>query len=235
MQYDEEYLNWKSWDLAKFGTLSPDSKNYYAAELKRAGVNLQSQLSVLEIGFGSGQFMGFCRSRNWSVTGIEANPRLVEAAAKHGFEAFDVEAVSSMSRESYDLIAAFDVFEHLSDQSLSDLLKQLHGLLRRGGKMIARFPNGDSPISLPLQNGDASHYNTIGSQKAICHFLQAGFKEIRFFPEAQPIWRSSSLLALHRIFAAPLKMVFSFLIQLVFYPRSRIFFLAANLCFVATK
>ncbi len=59
------------------------------------------------------------------------------------------------------IVAAFDVMEHLTMEQNASVLAAAVDMLRPGGLLIARFPNGQSPLSLPIQYGDRTHVSVL--------------------------------------------------------------------------
>lgn len=55
------------------------------------------------------------------------------------------------------MVAAFDVFEHFTLDEIDARLRAVEMMLRPGGHLILRFPNGQSPFGLMPQNGDVTH------------------------------------------------------------------------------
>ena len=110
---------------------------------------------VLEIGFGSGSLLAYLKDKGANVSGVEIQPRLLDAAKEAGFVA--AESVSDFSNQSFDVIFALDVFEHLSPEELYNVLQLIDSLLVKNGLLIARFPNCQSPASLYNQFGDHTH------------------------------------------------------------------------------
>lgn len=112
---------------------------------------------------------------------------LLARAAKKQFHVYNtldnIQAV--YSAHSFDLIAAFDVFEHLSPQESIAALTQMKQLAKPGALLIARFPNGDSPFSLPLQHGDYTHKIALGKGCVDQIFHQGGW-DVRYLGE--PTW-----------------------------------------------
>ena len=62
-----------------------------------------------------------------------------------------------------------NVFEHIPYRELTGMCGKIANALKPGGFLVARFPNGDSPFSLPIQNADPTHVHSIGS--GIAHEL----------------------------------------------------------------
>lgn len=151
-EWYRSYTTFKSWTGAE---TTPDST--FAIELKRAGITPPAR--VLELGFGRGEFLAWATEQGFTVTGVEVIEELVERARSRGFRVFEgpIQGVSQLSHEQFDLVAAFDVFEHLSCGELLDLLRFLSRVLTPSGKILARFPNAGSPFGMIYQNGDITH------------------------------------------------------------------------------
>lgn len=158
-EHYETYRKWKNWGKGR--GLEPWLVRYFDKELSRAGFN--SSPSILEVGFGNGEFLDWSTQKGSSVVGLEIIPELVDDAANNGFEVYHWNLVDDAVEESplvdrkFDCIVAFDVIEHLTVEQAKLALARLAELLQPGGKVILRFPNGESPFYLPLQNGDHTH------------------------------------------------------------------------------
>jgi len=163
MSYDN-YERAQGWSEQSFGSYSSEQANYFEVELRSLSIDAGKRLRVLDIGFGNGAFLGWARERGFQCEGIEINPRLVERAAGNEFRAAtSLEGLHGLSDwRPYDLIAAFDVLEHIDRDSLVPFLRSLHTACHSGTLILFRFPNGDNPFSLPVQNGDVTHRTSIG-------------------------------------------------------------------------
>ncbi|MGJ4858419.1 class I SAM-dependent methyltransferase [Labrys sp. La1] len=157
----EAYANWKGWDAAEFGQFNRGEDVFYNTEVKAYLPSALSGSTVIEIGFGNGSFLGWGRKNGLTVIGIEIQPVLRERAEQSGFPVID--DLRLLEPLSVDIVAAFDVFEHIPYDSLQEMCRQAARVLKPGGYLIARFPNGDSPFALPVQNGDPTHVNAIGA------------------------------------------------------------------------
>lgn len=164
MSNTDPYAQWKGWNPADFGKFSPFDARYFAWHLQRALPASSTPWQMLELGYGNGSFMGWLRQQGHRVTGIETNPHLVQAARAAGFDAVADLADTDAARR-YDLIAAFDVLEHVPTPSLQDLLTTLAARLKPTGRLLLRFPNGESPFGLWMQHGDVTHVQALGLSK----------------------------------------------------------------------
>lgn len=213
------YRAWKGWSDSDFGKFDEALALNFRLELALAEVPLDRSLSVLEIGFGNGAFAGWVRSRGWTFVGTELDMELVARARGNGIEAYgaeaDLEAVAK--GRLFDLIVAFDVLEHLETQDIIGLLRACTNLLTTGGKLIARFPNGDSPFARAVQYGDVTHKSTIGSGIAVQLATQAGFRVAQLRGPAFPLrglgirrgLRRLGVLVVRRIVGSVVNMAFN--------------------------
>lgn len=166
---DQSTVTWRNWQSKEFA--KSDSSNrerwaYFSQEVARAGPP-DRDLSVLEIGFGNGFFLDFARRKGWTAVGVEADEIQVRRAQAAGFEAYlaDRPLGDLLHGKSFDLIVAFDVFEHLTAEELLTYLTDARAILNAGGRIVARFPSGDSPFSGAIFNGDITHKTLIGTNK----------------------------------------------------------------------
>lgn len=101
---------------------------------------------VLDVGCGLGEFSLLCAAQAREVLGVDASPTAVAAArcaadelgvTNVSFVEGDVYELTKIAGEpeSFDKIICFDLLEHLSDPE--SVLKQIHALLRPGGRALA--------------------------------------------------------------------------------------------------
>jgi SAM-dependent methyltransferase len=160
----EQYSTWKNWGNKYFGSFSREEGAYFDAELRSCGFG-SNKLRILELGFGNGCFAGWAKNRGHDYVGLEIIPELVERGRSQDFNV--AETPSDLSKmfqpDSFDLIVAFDVFEHIPTDRLIVVLSQILKILGLGGIVLARFPSGDSPFSRAYQHGDITHRSCLGS------------------------------------------------------------------------
>ena len=169
------YADWKGWH----GEFSPSDREarYFAAEL--TDVPLAGK-RVLEIGFGNGSFLAWAKARGADVVGTEIDAAMLERARAKGFDAqpASLEALVA-SGQRFDLVAAFDVFEHWDKPALVENLKQIAALLRPDGLVLARFPNGQSPFGRVHQYGDLTHQTVLSASSVAQLARRTGFAVVR--------------------------------------------------------
>lgn len=122
-----------------------------------------SDMSVLEIGSGSGQFLRYLSHKGVrffrgldhdAALSAHIHPDVAKNFVVSGaFEYFaDLRAA-----EDYDRVVMFDVLEHFSVEDGASLLSKIKSHLTSGGKIIVRVPNMSSPWGGQYQFGDLTH------------------------------------------------------------------------------
>jgi len=94
----------------------------------------------LEIGFGSGQQLRRMRALGWTVTGIDIDPAVVDAARARGMDVHLGQlAEQRFADGSFDAVYASHVIEHV--HSPFDLLAECSRILKPGGMLVILTPN----------------------------------------------------------------------------------------------
>lgn len=99
---------------------------------------------LLEIGCGDGAFLYKMKERGWIVEGLDFDGDAVRAAvSNYGVQA-RTERLEDMdyASESFDAITMHHVIEHVFDPV--GLLREIHRLLKPGGRLVAVTPNVNS-------------------------------------------------------------------------------------------
>jgi SAM-dependent methyltransferase len=95
---------------------------------------------LLDIGAGTGAFVGYMQSQKWEVTGLEPD-ETARAVAKtdHQVELLDIGELFGLQADGYDAITLWHVLEHV--HNLHPYLEQLKKLIRRNGRIFIAVPN----------------------------------------------------------------------------------------------
>jgi SAM-dependent methyltransferase len=116
---------------------------------------------ILEIGFGAGHFLDWARAKGFRITGTEIIPEMIEAARNRGH--LILNDLFEQTDHKFDVVVTLDVLEHIPHDELARMLTRVRQLLNPGGRLVARFPNGDSPFNGRYQNGDATHVKPLSA------------------------------------------------------------------------
>ena len=164
MEY-KNYIKWKSWNKSDFGNTSLYDYQFFDSIFKYLQFNNVSNLKILEIGFGNGNFLNYCKHKNIDIYGVEINNDLLEVAKLNNFNVFTPDQINSFEESFFHVIVLFDVLEHFDRGFIEKSLIKYYNILEDDGVLIARYPNSDSPFGLQIQNGDVTHVTSIGSGK----------------------------------------------------------------------
>jgi 2-polyprenyl-3-methyl-5-hydroxy-6-metoxy-1,4-benzoquinol methylase len=96
---------------------------------------------LLEVGSGYGYFLGMARKENWEGEGVEISPYCCQVAHERGCTVQrgrlqDAQLVQG----TFDVVVLWDVIEHFSEPL--EIMLRCHGLLRSGGALVMRTPDG---------------------------------------------------------------------------------------------
>ena len=235
----DDSSRFKGWTNASFGLCKRHWAAYYRLEIevcsRATGRATGEPMRLLEIGFGNGSFLSWARGEGHTVYGLEINEQQRNAARNSGFIVADtLDAVAALSGPgSFDGIVAFDVLEHLPIAQLSKLLSDLRCLLKQGGWILARFPNGDSPFGRRNQHGDLTHVTTLGEMAMRQLASATGLQLLSVGSQCVPVRRIGAKRAVVALLSLALRGLIEAPIQLLlnaYYPGEvRWFPLAPNL------
>lgn len=230
--YSDRYNDWKNWNRDNFGQSSRFDRRYFVAELRRAGRHFDRGARVLEIGFGNGAFLSFARDSGWDICGTEVNDDLIDIATDHEFPVFKDDELGIFDENSFDLVVAFDVLEHIEPDRILGVFRNIRRVLKENGVFLARFPNGDSPFGMIYQNGDLTHRQSIGSEKAKYLANASGMETIFVGGSAYPVRGVNAKHLFHSMIVKSIKGAINYFISKIFYQRADVAFCSSNLTLV---
>jgi SAM-dependent methyltransferase len=233
---DNAYIEWKGWVTGvPFGDLPRGEKAYFGRELRDLTRQARPIRTVLEVGFGNGAFLEYCRGRGWQVTGTEIEPEHIKAARAQGFTAYSPAEIDKIPDDSLDLVAAFDVLEHIPQEHVVALLQTLSTKLRSDGSMIFRFPNADSWLGNPLQFGDPTHVTAIGYLKMTNFALRSKLKIEVFRAASRHGFATSFWHGLYSVCVGPIVDAVAFLKRLLYFPNIPVVLSSSNVVCVVRR
>lgn len=160
----DDYADWKGWlTEKKFFTVSSDEIKHFNGQFKRINIDVKGK-KILDFGYGPGNLLKYFSLNHADISGVEIQESLIDSGKKEGLNVYSsIDEIDS--NQKFDIITAIDVLEHMSNVQIQDFVLKAGKFLTDDGVMIFRYPNGDSPASLPAQNGDYTHINAIGMTK----------------------------------------------------------------------
>lgn len=117
------------------------------------GLNALENGKVLDIGCGNGHLIKRLAKMGWDVEGMDFDPVAVEYCNQQGLNAragdfFELNYPSN----TYDAVTMSHVIEHVPDPLKT--LKEIHRILKPGGKIVMATPNSESWMYTDLFKGD---------------------------------------------------------------------------------
>ena len=97
---------------------------------------------LIDYGAGTGEFLAYAKSKNWTVKGFKPSEVARENAAKKGLELISPEERWTLEEDSVGVFTLWHVLEHIPD--LNETLAYFHSRLVKGGCLVIAVPNHES-------------------------------------------------------------------------------------------
>jgi len=129
-------------------------------------------------------FLYFLASAGYTnIYGVDLNAVEIDHARQMGVPNLtcgDALDYLAQHEADFDLISAFNLFEHLRKEEVLQLLHLIHRALKPSGRLLAITPNGLSPFSGATRYWDFSHETgfTPASWRQLAHLT--GFSSMTF-------------------------------------------------------
>jgi len=143
----EEYQSHNDSSRGFFNFLYQSVKKYsFSKKYSLFKKTNSSSKKILDIGTGTGEFLVYCKNRNWSVVGVEPNKKARALAQTKKIEVYP--KLFDITNKKFDVITLWHVLEHIPN--LHDYISYLKTLLKPNGKLLIAVPN--------FKSYDAQHY-----------------------------------------------------------------------------
>jgi len=141
---------------------------------------------VVEIGGGAGAFGHFVNQKGYQYQDFDVSNTamgFVEALGLHG-QVFDPEDLSTLNFDSTDLVAMWEVIEHVWD--VAGYLRKIYNNLAQEGFLLLSTPNINrryymTNLEKPSTSSPPIHINFFSKESLEYGLRAAGFRNIRFF------------------------------------------------------
>jgi O-antigen chain-terminating methyltransferase len=157
---------------------------YLSYFLKIKSMNKYSP--ILDIGCGRGEFLQFMKNNNFSAIGLDLNGAMVESAKSKGFEAFETDALSYLSKrkkQSLSAITGFHLVEHIYFSDLLELFTECYRTLNDEGFVLFETPNPENlTVGAFRFYYDPSHLKPIPPKLLQFCLSYVGFRKVEIMP-----------------------------------------------------
>lgn len=147
--------------------------------------NAVTNLSILEIGCGTGIFSRYLLEKGFSdVVCLDLDERLTPALVDLDpfqivFEDAETYVNSISGKRSFDLIVLHDVLEHMTLDKACSTFRSLHSVLASDGSILIRVPNLSSPWGARLFYGTFDHITPYSPDRILEFAELTNFKVIK--------------------------------------------------------
>lgn len=111
--------------------------------------NNHDYTNVLDIGCGRGEWLELLKENRFIGAGVDLNAQMVQECKKRNLSACYADAISylkGLEDASYYVITGFQIVEHLSPETVLELLQESLRVLKPGGFAIFETPNPENLI-----------------------------------------------------------------------------------------
>jgi predicted TPR repeat methyltransferase len=162
------------------------------------------QALCLDLGCGQGGLSAVLRSRGYPNSfGVDISPEQVAVAHSLGRDYVTQGSVVDYLADasSWDVVTAFDFFEHLEHSEVLPTLEAVRGALNPSGLLVARVPNAAGPLFGRYQYGDFTH-RAAYTQRSLQQLANAAGFAHSEFREVRPIVQGAKSAGRRAIWSA---------------------------------
>jgi 2-polyprenyl-3-methyl-5-hydroxy-6-metoxy-1,4-benzoquinol methylase len=143
-------------------------------------------VAILDIGCGMGFLLNALSYAGYkNIFGIDVDESQVKSCQQKGLNVSLVKDTVAYLKENsgrFDVIAAFDVLEHIPPQAQILFIHAVHSALKVGGVFIASVPNATSVLASRNRYLDYTHYVMFTEVSLDFVLYNAGFRKITIHP-----------------------------------------------------
>jgi SAM-dependent methyltransferase len=146
-------------------------------------------IKYLDVACGAGQLLYAFKTIGYNNTyGIDVSPEQVLVAKNISNNIIEGDALIYLKNNinTFDLITAIDIIEHLDKNEMFDFLDSIYLSLRVGGRLILQMPNAESPFGHKIRYCDLTHENSFDPSNLNSVLNIVGFKNFQI-QECGPI------------------------------------------------
>mgnify|MGYP001159566132 CR=1 FL=1 len=148
-------------------------------------LNIDNHPSLLDIGSGRGEWIQKCNAKGFKSIGLELDTKMVNDCKKLNLDIKQGDALSLLddfSEDSFSIISAFHVIEHMNHKNIKELLVKSKRILKPKGLLILETPSIDNLIvSSKSFHIDPTHINPIHPDLLAFMITRTGFNKHKYY------------------------------------------------------
>jgi 2-polyprenyl-3-methyl-5-hydroxy-6-metoxy-1,4-benzoquinol methylase len=180
LDYTRHYKKWHS-DTPQH---IEGSKRFYQ-RLLSPFLPQEKNIQILDVGCGMGFTMLALQDLEYSVVeGIDIDDGQIKSCLDKGLDVTHVDDSAnylSKKLDTYDMIIALDVIEHLPHSEQLGFARAIQSAIKPGGKLICTVPNANSTLANRWRYIDWTHYISFTEHSLDFLLFNAGFDDIQVF------------------------------------------------------
>jgi SAM-dependent methyltransferase len=177
---------------------SARDKSYIYERIVLPWLPADKSSTIAEIACGHGSFLWWLKQHHYSqILGVDSSHEQIELARQTGVAVFKTDSnewLADRADGSLRTLIAIDLIEHISKDDFMGLLASSHRVLSSGGRLILRYPNGDSPLVGRNLFNDITHVWTYTTNCLQSLAGMHGFSLTRFVDESDAAIRDDRWL-----------------------------------------
>jgi cyclopropane fatty-acyl-phospholipid synthase-like methyltransferase len=175
-----------------------ETKAYLYDRIVLPWLPVEKSSRIAEIACGHGSFLWWLKQRQYlNVAGIDSSPEQIALARQTGATVQEMDVAKwlvNQAEASIQAVVGIDLIEHISKDEFMDLLRACHHVLGTHGRLILRYPNGDSPLVGRNLFNDITHVWTYTTNCLQSLAGMHGFSGVRFVDESEAAIRDNRWL-----------------------------------------
>jgi SAM-dependent methyltransferase len=163
-------------------------RRYLRKRLEPWLVDIPRSAVVADLGCGDGILLQVFQELGFSnLHGVEGSNEMWALCSRKfpHVEKGDLRDFLKRHKNSYDIVALFDVLEHFTREEATELLDDAYASMRAGGQLLLQLPNGDSPFAGGVFAADVTH-EALYTRGSLGHMLAISGFELTNADEHSP-------------------------------------------------
>ena len=148
-------------------------------------LNIDNDPSLLDIGSGRGEWIQKCNAKGFNSIGLELDAKMVNDCRKLNLNIQEGDALSLLdefSEDTFSIVSAFHVIEHISHENLKKLIIHAKRILKPEGLLILETPSIDNlMVSSKSFHIDPTHINPIHPDLLSFMIKRVGFTKLKYY------------------------------------------------------